>query len=260
MRFLVDVMSGPDVSSTFSVSESIPRGALPMYAQLFTLFRQRIEQGVWEVGAQIPSLEELTQEFEVARGTVRQAIGLLESEGLVARYRGKGTFVLERPKSNVWYRIPLDWNAFMQGTPDIEFEVLETLADQLPANPFHELGTLDGPYYFMRRRLLRNHIPYAIGSTYIQAGIYEALGREAFEKPVPLRLLNDYLPNGIAKAEQTIRAGVADLETARLLGLATGSPIMISARSVIDHQERLVYESIGVFRGDLVEVHSIIQP
>src|SRR5690606_14036426 len=151
LRFLVDVMSGPDVSSTFSVSESIPRGALPMYAQLFTLFRQRIEQGVWEVGAQIPSLEALTQEFDVARGTVRQAIGLLESEGLVARHRGKGTFVLERPQSNVWYRIPLDWNAFMQGTPDIEFEVLETLADQLPTNPFHELGKLDGPYYFMRR-------------------------------------------------------------------------------------------------------------
>ena len=66
---------------------------MPRYAQLADLLRQRIARGVWPPGTQLPSLEALMQEFDVARVTVRQAIDLLAREGLVSPQRGRGTFV-----------------------------------------------------------------------------------------------------------------------------------------------------------------------
>ena len=70
---------------------------MPIYVQLVTLFHRRIKSGEWPVGQQVPTLDDLTAEFGVARATIRYAIGFLEREGLIGRYRGRGTFVLKQP-------------------------------------------------------------------------------------------------------------------------------------------------------------------
>ena len=44
---------------------------VPLYIQLADLFRQRIAKGIWKEGDRLPSLEQLVDEFEVARVTVR---------------------------------------------------------------------------------------------------------------------------------------------------------------------------------------------
>src|SRR3546814_5977965 len=62
-----------------------------MYLQLSTLRRRRISVGEWPQDMRLPALEELMQEFGVARVTVRQALALLEAEGLVTRKQGRGT-------------------------------------------------------------------------------------------------------------------------------------------------------------------------
>src|SRR6266498_1779961 len=61
------------------------------------LITERIETGQWMPGHQLPSEPELADEFGVSRTTVRQAMQLLEFEGLVQKVQGKGTFV-GRPK------------------------------------------------------------------------------------------------------------------------------------------------------------------
>jgi GntR family transcriptional regulator len=61
---------------------NLSRSAIARYIQLATLFRRRIETGYWSVGEQIPTVEELATEYGVARATIRQAMGLLEDEGL----------------------------------------------------------------------------------------------------------------------------------------------------------------------------------
>src|SRR6478609_1038967 len=70
---------------------------MPRYHQLADLLRQRIARGTWPRDHRLPSLEELVQEFGVARVTVRQAIDLLAREGLVSPQQGRGTFVTGAP-------------------------------------------------------------------------------------------------------------------------------------------------------------------
>jgi len=45
------------------------------------------------VGGQLPSEPELAAQFGVSRGTVRQALTMLEHEGMITRRQGAGTFV-----------------------------------------------------------------------------------------------------------------------------------------------------------------------
>lgn len=70
---------------------------MPLYHQLRELLGEKIESGEWEPGHRLPGENDLTVEFGVSRATVRQAMQLLENQGLVERIQGRGTFV-GRPK------------------------------------------------------------------------------------------------------------------------------------------------------------------
>ena len=61
------------------------------YVQLASQLRRGIETG--EIGPELPSLMELTEQTGLAVGTVRRAIGILIDEGLAITVPGLGTFV-----------------------------------------------------------------------------------------------------------------------------------------------------------------------
>ena len=72
------------------------RSRVPLYLQVASVMRQRINSGYWAEGEQISTLEKLEEEFSLARVTIRQAIELLRAEGLLQAQQGRGTFVSGR--------------------------------------------------------------------------------------------------------------------------------------------------------------------
>ena len=68
---------------------------IPLYAQLVGIIKRNISTGALAVGDLLPSEAELRRCMNTSRNTQRQAIGELEDEGLVARKRGRGTFVAD---------------------------------------------------------------------------------------------------------------------------------------------------------------------
>lgn len=68
---------------------------VPFYFQLKKALAQEIATGRWEPGQRIPSEPEIGDHFQISRTTVRQALSALESEGLIRREKGRGTFVTE---------------------------------------------------------------------------------------------------------------------------------------------------------------------
>lgn len=65
----------------------------PRYKQIYTLLRQAISENTYQVGAKLPSEHELVNQFGASRPTVGRALAQLETEGLVERRAGSGTFV-----------------------------------------------------------------------------------------------------------------------------------------------------------------------
>ncbi len=63
------------------------------YFQLSQHLTQLITDGELLPNQQLPTEEVMKHEFSVSRGTVRKAVDLLETQGLVRREQGRGTFV-----------------------------------------------------------------------------------------------------------------------------------------------------------------------
>lgn len=66
---------------------------MTMYGQIAHELREAIMSGEYPPGSTLPPIPELMARHQVARDTVRDAIGLLTNEGLVTPKRGIGTVV-----------------------------------------------------------------------------------------------------------------------------------------------------------------------
>ncbi|OCL27713.1 transcriptional regulator [Orenia metallireducens] len=74
------------------LDESSP---IPLYYQLENIIKRRIEIGEYKSGERIPSLNQLSEEFNLSKATISKAVGNLIEEGILYRERGQGTFVSE---------------------------------------------------------------------------------------------------------------------------------------------------------------------
>ncbi len=65
----------------------------PLYAQTSQALRRLIEDGAYTLGDRLPSEPALAQRLGISRPTLREALRLLEDEGMIVRRHGVGTFV-----------------------------------------------------------------------------------------------------------------------------------------------------------------------
>ena len=77
-----------------TVSKDSP---VPLHTQLLNEVRHRILSGQWPPGSRVPSELKLQQQLQISRSTIRQALHAAQSEGLIERVPGKGTFVAHSP-------------------------------------------------------------------------------------------------------------------------------------------------------------------
>jgi GntR family transcriptional repressor for pyruvate dehydrogenase complex len=88
-------------------SEPLKRANLPV--SIAERIRRQIAQGQLKAGAQLPGHRELATLYSVSVGSVREAISMLVSEGLVTTRAGRGTFVVASDDSlRMWSDRPLD--------------------------------------------------------------------------------------------------------------------------------------------------------
>ncbi|WDZ87158.1 GntR family transcriptional regulator [Micromonospora cathayae] len=77
----------------------------PAYRQLAAILREQITSGAIPPGGMLPFEKRLAQEYGVGRQTVRQALDVLRTEGLVVSERGYGTRVVEQQHRQI-IRVP----------------------------------------------------------------------------------------------------------------------------------------------------------
>jgi GntR family transcriptional regulator len=228
------------------------RTGISRYNQLASLFRRRIEAGQWAVGDQIPTVDELAEECGVARATIRQALDLLEAESLIERFRAKGTFVLRRPKDDLWCEVGTDWSGLLRPSYDATIEVLkdERKAD-LPSTG-DEIGTQAPSYRHVRRRHWRDGQPFLLADLYIDDRLRGRISKKDLSSKTALRLISEVPGLEITDAKQTLTIGSADPETSDLLTVPLGAPVANVRRQAVDRTGVLVLLANGIYRGDVV--------
>ena len=224
---------------------------IALYVRLTSMLRSRIASGEWKIGTRIPSIEALCEEYHLARNTVRQALELLKSEGLIDGGRGLGTFVQQAPA------IPATDNdlkaaisdPFTLG-PDQSIQILKRIKSApLPEDLARDLPLYEK--YAMVRKLHRfRDQPFALMNIYIAAPIYDRFRKGQDESIKIARLLRDY-GAPIAKSRLEITTRPADHETAELLGYSMAESLVCMRRWRTDHEGRIITAGTYLYRGDL---------
>lgn len=83
------------------------------YRQLADLLRARINAGDWSAGDLLPSASDLARQYETGTDTVRKALSVLRSEGLVITTPRVGTTVARRERTSIAVRAPVTISARM---------------------------------------------------------------------------------------------------------------------------------------------------
>ena len=70
-----------------------PGTGKPLFSQLKDVLIQKIRQGDYKEGSKLPSERAISEQYQVSRVTVRLALEVLVSDGLIIKKQGKGNFV-----------------------------------------------------------------------------------------------------------------------------------------------------------------------
>ena len=232
---------------------------IPRYLQLADLMRQRIGRGTWPHGHRLPSLEELVNQFGVARVTVRQAIDLLAREGLVSPQQGRGTFVTGAPPNDRFISVVTRLDELARVYRDTQPKIVNI--DESVSSP--PLAAGEGApaqrYVFMRRVHSRDGHPYCVISIYLDERVFRK-APEKFRSQTVIPLLTSMKSVRIAQAHQVLTIATADMEVARLLELPMNAPVAEVRRIFKDAEDTVIYLADVTYRGDAIRVEMDLQP
>ena len=231
----------------------------PLYVQVQENLAKLITSGEWQPEIKIPSERDLCQQIGVSRVTIRQAIQVLEEDGLLCRIQGKGTFVT-KPKIEIDSRELVSFTASMskRGIRPIG-RVLDF--GRIPANRHvaRALGIeLATRVYRVRRLRFANSLPLTIELAFFPCDRCSGLEEVDLATTSIHRLLED-MGIQIKTAYQTLEAVAATPEEAEILNVEPGFPLMLIQRRGFDVEGQAVEFSKDLFRGDCSRFVSNLQ-
>ena len=236
------------------LSRAYDRSRVPLYIQVASVLRRRIETKQWHPGAKIPTLMELEREFQVARVTVRQAVHILREEGLLRSQQGSGTFAAEKPTERYWFKLATTWDVLIES---IKHNVVKRIkVDHPPKFPVLRPGEggLAPSYVFQRSVQYKDAIPYGIVNLHLAKTIYKR-APDTFRQQPALPVIASWKDITIKHAHQTVVIGSADPTTSDLLQIALGAPTAECRCVLIDRNKIAIYVADIVYRSDAIQLH-----
>lgn len=201
----------------------------PLYRRIKTEIRQRIYNGDWKIGDQVPTEQELVKQMQASRMTVNRALRELTQEGLLRRQQGSGTFVAP-PK------IEADFLEIKNIADEITarghvHSSKVILLEQLPApkNVSQALRLPDQTSLYHSLCLhFENDRPVQLEDRYVNPEIVPGFLNQDFSKITTGGYLLDTVPYN--QAEHHISALPPTARLQKYLELADGEPVLLLER------------------------------
>lgn len=215
----------------------------PLYFQLFTLLKGMILDGTFAYGDSIPTEKDLAVAFNVSRITAKRSMDELANEGLIERRRGVGSHVTYKyvPKP---VRAPLE--GMLQEIESMARNSQATILECAMLKPPRsirdefELGSEEQALH-LRRVRERNGLKFGYYNSWT-TGVDLPSNPELFETEPRLSYFRS---NGlvITHVTQTISATAATDETAQVMDMVPGAPLLTLTRrsfNKVDDKEHLI--------------------
>lgn len=230
-----------------------PSNPIPKYLQISTWLKDLIQAGRYKEGERLPSEIELSKMCEVNRNTLRQAISVLTTEGILRKEKGMGTFV--SPSKTVALKHRLERiSSFKDDLYEIGFqENTVILKKDIEEAPDHVAKALilgaNSKVISIRRLRMGDDIPLIYEESY--------LPREMFNDILSMdltgsmyKILSERFETILTRCEQTIRAVNLNIKIAKLFNLPENSAGLYM-ESVTYNENNIPVEVLcSYYRGD----------
>jgi len=223
------------------------RAATPSkYEQLAATLEKRIP--TMAPHAALPTERELLEEFSMSRGTVRQAIRVLQSRGLVYNVQGSGTYVSDPAVVSKTLRLTGFTEDMRQRGLQPSSRVLANQTVVAPPGLAATLQVAPGSSLRMLHRLrLADGVPMALETIYLVNDMIAATDVD-FDRSIYEQLSEAGIV--IDRAAQTIRAVNLDVEQARLLDQAVAAAAIQVSRVTYTDRGQPFEQAVTTYRGD----------
>jgi GntR family histidine utilization transcriptional repressor len=202
------------------------------YARVKQFLKRELAQGRWPPGALMPSEADLVAKFGVSRMTVNRALRELQSEGLVRRAQGVGTFAaaLHRVSSTLTIR-DLHEEIVSRGhahRADVHLAREEPAGEALA----ERLGVAAGaPVFHTLIVHHENDVPLQCEDRYVNPACAPDYLSVDFARTTPTHYLLEVAP--LWEAQYAIEASAPTAEEARLLRIGRHDACLVVVRRTV---------------------------
>jgi GntR family transcriptional regulator len=225
--------------------------AIPLYLQIAEGLLDRIESGELVPGDRLPPERELAEMLGVNRMTLRRALSMLDSQGLITRRQGDGTYVAEpKIEREAAQLVPFTKGMQRRGyTPSAEVVLFERRPSEAAiANELNIPVTAD--IYYIHRLRSVNKEPLLLERFALPAERLPELERYDLASRSLYEVMETEYGILVSRARQSLEPVVATEYEAELLGVRAGAPLMLERRLTYDQDEREVEYGRDLYRGD----------
>ncbi|MGW1775382.1 GntR family transcriptional regulator [Streptomyces sp. NPDC002104] len=223
----------------------------PKYQRIAAALKAAISAGEYGPGDRLPGENDLMATYDVARMTARQALGVLQAEGLTEARKGAGVFVREfrtirrrgvqRLAAEVWGEGRSIWAGDTEDrAPEVEF--IGVCEEGVPVAVGRVLDLEAGAAVCVRRRrYVLDGKPVMFATSYLDAALVAGTPiTEPDSGPGGIYARLAELGHGPARFREEVRSRMPNAEEAASLGLAAGTPVVLVVRTAFDADGRVV--------------------
>ena len=228
----------------------------------YTRVKQHLKNGLaagqWAPGALMPSEAELVAQFGVSRMTVNRALRELQTEGLVQRSQGLGTFAAPlHPVSSTLTIRDLQEEIAQRGhlhRAQVHLQCAEPAPPALAA----QLGVAAGSEVFHTLIVhFENGVPLQCEDRYVNPAEAPAYLQADFTRCTPTQLL--FQSTALWRAQYSIEAARPTAQEAQLLGVGADTPCLIVVRRTFSRAAPITLARL-VHPGPRYSLHGEFEP
>ena len=225
------------------------RRKLPAYQRIQSDIQKRIESGELKCGEPVASERELARSFGVSPMTARHALKELEREGFVVRRSGSGTYVAP-PRIHfnklVSFTEQMASRGFTAGSRTLALVVTDK-EEEISAR----LSLPRGSRLIKLERLrFAGEEPLAVETCYLSAEGFANVLQLQMERRSLFNILEEEFGLRLAYANEEVDATFADVQTAELLRIQAGAPLLRIRQLLYSTAAQAVAYSLGLYRSD----------
>jgi GntR family transcriptional regulator len=227
------------------------RSPLPFYFQLKQILLAELADRELAAGDRLPSDHELCEAYGVSRTVVRQALSELETEGVIERVKGRGTFVAPpRISEHLVQSLTGLYEDVAARGSHLRSEVHRREMVPVDGQIARQLELAEGTTVLVIERLrFVDEEPWVLTTTYLPYDVAPGLLTDDLTDQSLYALLETKYGVSLTHGRRGVEAAVAGKELAAALGLQPGEPVLV-LRSVSYAGERPVEVFVAYHRGD----------